>query len=54
METHTAPRIVTAERLSGGVVIQVEDGRCALYSSTLLYATLPQAEELIEEAEEDL
>jgi len=46
METHPVPCIIFAERLSGGVVIAFDDGRCALFSASLLYTTIPQAEDL--------
>lgn len=49
MDPNITPRILTAERLTGGVVIQFSDGKCALYSASLLYDTLPKAEELYEE-----
>ena len=39
-----APRIVYVERLSDGVVVAFDDGRCALYSSRLLYETFHDAE----------
>ncbi len=42
------PRILSAERVTRGIVIIFDDGRCALFSNVLLYATLPQAEELDE------
>ena len=42
------PRILSAERLNRGIVIAFDDGRCALFLDALLYATLPQAEELDE------
>ena len=44
METQAAPKILYAERLSCGVVIEFADGRCAHYSDTLLYSLLPQAD----------
>ena len=48
MEVPVQARIVTAERLTNSIVIKFSDGRIALYSTSLLYATLPQAEELDE------
>jgi len=46
MKTHTTPRIISAERLSDGVVVAFDDGKCALFSASLLHATIPQAEDL--------
>lgn len=41
-------RIISADRLEEGVVVKFDDGRCAFYSCALLYATLPQSQELDE------
>jgi hypothetical protein len=48
METQGAPHVISADRISRGVVITFDDGKCALYSSDLLRGTFPQAEELKE------
>ncbi len=48
MEVFQDMRIAAAERLSDGLVIEFLDGSCAFYSQELLYAMLPQAEELDE------
>ena len=41
--------IVAAERLSkNGVIITFEDGKCAVYSASLLHAMFSQAEEVVE------
>jgi hypothetical protein len=53
METRSQPRIVSAERLADGVVVTFDDGRCAVYSVSLLYTTLPQAEEVPEPMDEE-
>ena len=50
METKPEPRVVSAEKLSRGVVITFDDGKSALYSASLLHETFPQAEELKETA----
>ena len=42
------PKIVTAERIDGGVFIVFDDDKAALYSAALLYATFSQAEEVLE------
>jgi len=38
--------------MDGGVLIEFDDGNCALYSASLLYSTLSQAEQL-SDSEED-
>jgi hypothetical protein len=47
METQTDSLITSAERLNGrAIVITFDDGKCALYSASLLRAALPLADEL--------
>jgi hypothetical protein len=46
MESSDAPRIVHVDRMSNAVAITFEDGRCALFTGPLLYATLPDAVDL--------
>ena len=41
-------RIKHADLVASGIVIAFEDGKCALFPSDLLYATLPQAKVLPE------
>jgi hypothetical protein len=48
MKTLSVPRVVSAERLEKGVIITFDDGKCALYSASLLHATFPQAEQVSE------
>lgn len=48
MQPPSNPRIVSADRLSGGVIIMFDDGKCALYSENLLRSVFPQAKELNE------
>jgi hypothetical protein len=43
------PRIIEALRLSDGVVITFEDGKCGLYSAALLYSVFPKADEVIQD-----
>ncbi len=43
MKTPFSPHLLAAERLNGGVIITFDDGKCAVYSASLLYATLDQA-----------
>jgi len=52
-ETHPEPRIVEADRLNSGVVITFDDGRCALYSASLLYANLDAAQDLTVDVEDE-
>jgi hypothetical protein len=54
MEPSPEPRVADAERVSGDVVIEFEDGKCALYSAALLHSMLARAIELATyEFEED-
>lgn len=46
MENSHIPKIISADRLEGGVIVSFEDGRCAIYSAALMYATLSQAREV--------
>lgn len=43
-------RIVTAELLNDGIVVKFKDGRCFLYSASLLAQIIPRAQELDEAA----
>jgi hypothetical protein len=49
METCDEPRITSAEKMDGGVFITFDNGKCALYSASLLHLTFPQADEFNEE-----
>jgi hypothetical protein len=40
------PHVISAERLNGGVIITFEDGRSAIYSSSLLDSIFAQAEDV--------
>ncbi len=51
MKEQASPHILSADRLDGSVLITFNDGRCAIYSSDLLYSALPQAKELNDFAE---
>jgi hypothetical protein len=48
MENSSQPRIIYAERWGDGVIITFDDGKSAIYSAALLYATFSQAK-LVEE-----
>jgi hypothetical protein len=52
MESQPEPRVTSAERMSGGVFIKFNDGKCAFYSASLLHVTLPQAVEFKEKYQE--
>ena len=43
METIPIPRIVYAERVGDDVIIEFDDGECALYPASLLFSILRQA-----------
>ena len=53
MKTDSAPQVVSAEKLDGGVVISFEDGRSAVYSAELLSEIFRQAREIPEEDEHE-
>ena len=46
MDESKSPRMIAADRLDGSLLVVFDDGQCGLYSSDLLYATLPQAKRL--------
>jgi hypothetical protein len=48
MESTPLPRVIEAQRLSGGVIITFDDGKCAVFSAALLHATFSQAKEIKE------
>ena len=45
MEAQSTSQIACVDTMDGGVLVEFEDGKCALYSASLLRATLPQAVE---------
>lgn len=45
METQSVYQIACVDRMDGGNLVEFEDGKCALYSASLLRAVLPQAVE---------
>ena len=47
MTHHPDPRIVYAKRLDGDLLVEFEDGKCALYSAALLHELYPKADKLI-------
>ena len=50
MEDYRELQVISADRLNGSVIITLNNGRCAIYSAALLYATLSQAEEFYDSA----
>jgi hypothetical protein len=46
METASDCIVVYAERVGGNVIIEFNDGKCALYSASFLYSMLTLATEL--------
>ncbi len=44
MKTDLEPRVTDAQRMTDGVIISFEDGKCAFYSAALLYEAIDQAE----------
>ena len=52
MDRLPAHRVVDCDMFHGDVLITFEDGRMGIYSAELLHATLPQAEEVIDEYQE--
>jgi hypothetical protein len=46
METLANPRVISADKMDGGVVVSFDDGMTALYSASLLRAMLPQAKQM--------
>lgn len=53
MDNGYVPHLTHVDRLPDGVVIMFNDGRCALYSATLLYAMFSRATELNELDDEE-
>jgi hypothetical protein len=45
MKSSSAPSITSIDKLRDGIIVMFDDGKCALYSASLLHATLPQAHE---------
>jgi hypothetical protein len=46
MENPHVPRVVEALRLDGDLLITFDDGKCAVYPATLLYALFHDAVEV--------
>ena len=54
MAESSTHRVCSVELFRNGIIITFADGRSALFSADVLYASLPQAEELNENGEEEL
>jgi len=46
MKTASECVVIYAERVGGNVIIEFNDGKCALYSASFLHSMLTQATEL--------
>lgn len=46
-------RVRSVEVFRNGIIVTFTDGKCALFPADLLYASLPQAQELTDEDEEE-
>ena len=49
----TPPKVIVAERMALGVVIEFDDGKSAFYPSALLRSTFPQAIEILVTDDDD-
>jgi hypothetical protein len=47
-------RVCSVELFRNGVIITFSDGKCALFPAEILYATLPKAQELSDNDDEEL
>lgn len=52
MDVKSEPRILAADRVANSLVIEFDDGKCALFPASLLHDTIPQAVQ-INESEDD-
>lgn len=52
-ETPPIPRVAYAERVGDDVIIEFDDGQCALYPAALLLGILPQALKIESSASEE-
>lgn len=43
MKKRSIPRVVTVDKTDDGVIIEFDDGRCAIYSASLLHEVFPKA-----------
>lgn len=48
MEKAGSPRVISAERNAGSVIIAFDDGKCAVYSADLLLSIFNHAEAVLE------
>jgi hypothetical protein len=46
-------RVCSAELFRNGIIITFADGKSALFSADFLYASLPQAQELIDQDDDE-
>jgi hypothetical protein len=45
MMTGDDARIAAVERLNEGIMVEFDDGRCVFYPASLLYESIPEAQE---------
>jgi hypothetical protein len=53
MEHLPQQRIISADKVREGLAITFADGKSAMFSAALLYATLPQAQQVEPESEDE-
>ena len=53
MKLKAGLEIVEAERVAGGLIIHFSDGKCGLYSASLLHSNLALASRIDNQNEED-
>ncbi|MGI4831358.1 MAG: hypothetical protein ACRYFU_24735 [Janthinobacterium lividum] len=53
MDVRTEPRILAALKMGNGVLIEFDDGQCAMFSAFLLHETLPLADQVMHEEDRE-
>jgi hypothetical protein len=53
MKVPLSPHIAFADRLNDAIVVTFDDGKCAIYSASMLYALMPQARQITDSELED-
>jgi hypothetical protein len=54
MERLSEPMIACVDTLENAILVTFEDGRLAVFSAALLYATLPLAQQVEDDLEPDI
>jgi hypothetical protein len=52
IDTRPDPRIISCDRMDSGIVVAFDDGKAALFSPALLYATFSQARAMPSDSED--